>query len=254
MALSLCDWLDNDVSHLKSQSIRWLSENHFFRDPIRPVYSDDSYFFAPADGIIVYQREVAKNEPIVEIKGRKFCIQDAMHDMSYDRKSLVIGIFMTFYDVHVNRVPYSGRLSYRLLEPIDTHIHPMLDVEKHLLEDLRVEMSAADYLYSNQRILNRILAPALRQHYYVLQIADFDVDSILPFDLKQNQPVSQNRRFSQIRYGSQVDLIVPLSERFEFIPTQEIGMHVEAGIDTLIKITERDNSPAGDGRSPERAK
>ncbi len=78
----------------------------------------------------------------------------------------------------------------------------------------------------------------------MLQIADFDVDSILPFELKQNRPFSQNKRFSQIRYGSQVDLIVPLSERFEFTPTQQTGMHVEAGIDTLIKITEKESPVA----------
>ena len=47
---------------------------------------------------------------------------------------------------------------------------------------------------------------------------------------------SQNERFSQIRYGSQVELIVPLSERFEFEFIQDTGVHVEAGLDPLIKI------------------
>lgn len=242
MAKSLDAWLDNDLSHVKTKSVRWLSENHFFRDPIRPIYSDISYFFAPADGVIVYQLQVKPDERIVDIKGRKFSVRDAMRDPSYDKESLVIGIFMTFYDVHVNRVPFPGRLSYKVLEPIDTHNYPMLDVEKGLLEDLHVDMTRASYLHNNQRVLNRIFAPDLNQSYYVLQVADFDVDSILPFELKQNQPVSQNKRFSQIRYGSQVDLIVPLSERFDFTPTQETGMHVEAGIDTLIKITEKEAS------------
>ena len=61
----------------------------------------------------------------------------------------------------------------------------------------------------------------------------------MPFALKQNQPACQNRRFSQIRYGSQVDLIIPLSKRFEFEPLQKPLMHVEAGIDPLVHITER---------------
>jgi len=73
----------------------------------------------------------------------------------------------------------------------------------------------------------------------MLQIADYDVDCIVPFKLKQNQPVFQGQRFSQVRYGSQVDLVVPLSSRFEFEPVQETGDHVEAGTDPLIRITER---------------
>jgi len=40
-----------------------------------------------------------------------------------------------------------------------------------------------------------------------------------------------------IRYGSQVDLIVPLSSRLDLTPLQNTGDHVEAGIDPLIKVT-----------------
>ena len=59
---------------------------------------------------------------------------------------------------------------------------------------------------------------------YLLQIADFDVDSITPFKLAQNRRFDQNQRFSQIRYGSQVDLIVPLSDRYELTPLLEPTM------------------------------
>jgi phosphatidylserine decarboxylase len=76
----------------------------------------------------------------------------------------------------------------------------------------------------------------------MLQIADYDVDCVTPFELKQNQPVEQGERFSQVRYGSQVDLIVPLSTRFEFKPMQSTGVHVEAGIDPLIKVTPKSDS------------
>lgn len=239
MAKTLGEWLDCDVHPVKDRPVRWLSQNHFFRDPIRPIYSDSSYFFSPADGIILYQKQVSPDDCVVDIKGKTFSLQDAMRDPSYDRESLVIGVFMTFYDVHVNRIPFAGRLSYRELECLDTYNYPMLDVEKSIVQDLRIRMNSAHYLHNNQRMLNRIYASDLDQYYYILQIADFDVDSIIPFELKQNQPCEQNQRFSQIRYGSQVDLIVPLSERYEFALTQEAGTHVEAGIDTLIRISEK---------------
>jgi phosphatidylserine decarboxylase len=62
----------------------------------------------------------------------------------------------------------------------------------------------------------------------------------MPFELRQNQPVAQGSRFSQIRYGSQVDLIVPLSSRWDFAPIQSTHSHVEAGIDPLVEVKERD--------------
>lgn len=239
MAKSIEEWIRTDVAGVKDRGVKWLSESFFFRDPSRPVFCDSSYFFSPADGTIIYQQRVAPGDCLVDIKGKAYSLQDAMRDPTYDQESLVIGIFMTFYDVHVNRIPLAGRLSYRELDPIDTYNYPMLDIEKRLVLEAVVAPNEATYLHNNQRMLNRIYSPDLRQEYFILQIADFDVDSITPFQLKQNQPVAQNKRFSQIRYGSQVDLIVPLSARFEFELVQETGSHVEAGLDPLIRIIDR---------------
>jgi len=239
MVKKLQDWIETDVRPYQDKSVAWLSQYHFFRDPIRPTYSDLSCFFAPADGVILYQREVRPDECIVEIKGRAYSLQEAMRDPHYESPSLVIGIFMTFFDVHINRIPYPGQLSYREIDPIDTYNHPMLDVEKSILAELRIPKDSLEYLHHNQRMINRIYSTVLGQSYYMLQIADYDVDCVTPFNLKQNQPVDQGRRFSQVRYGSQVDLIVPLSDRFDFAPIQEVGDHVEAGIDPIIRVIEK---------------
>ncbi len=247
MAKSLHEWVATDVEQVKHKPLSWLSQYHFFRDPTRAVCSDTSYLFAPADGIILYQKVVEPHECIVDIKGQPHSLRDAMRDQAYDKTSLVIAIFMTFFDVHINRIPFPGRLSYRPLEPIESFNRPMLEVERSILDDLRVPPGGADYLHSNQRMLNRIDSPQLGERYYILQIADYDVDSIMPFQLKQNHPCYQGQRFSQIRYGSQVDLILPLSEHFDFVPTQEVATHVEAGIDTLVAIRPR-TTRAQDGR------
>src|SRR6266480_1409609 len=240
MAKNLGEWVDSDVRSRQEKGLKWLSEEYFFRDPARPIFSDSTYFFAPADGILLYQQTVMPDDPIVEIKGKAYSLRDAMRDPFYDHQSMVIGIFMTFFDVHVNRIPFAGRLWYEELEAIHTYNHPMLPVEKSLVQDLCINLNQAGYLHSNQRMINKIYAPELGQHYYVLQIADYDVDSITPYQLKQNRPFAQNQRFSQIRYGSQVDLIVPLRDpltvRFRFVPNLEPGMHVEAGVDPLIQI------------------
>jgi phosphatidylserine decarboxylase len=236
VAKTLSAWLEEDVAQVKDEPLSWLSQRYFFRDPSRPAYADPSYFFSPADGIILYQRVVKPDEPVLDIKGRPYSLRSAMRDPAYDRTSLVVGIFMTFYDVHVNRLPYTGRLSYQLLGCIDTINHPMLEVEKAILAQLRLPPVEVEYLHHNQRVLNRVDSPYLDDPYYVLQIADYDVDCITPFELRQNQPNQQGGRFSQIRYGSQVDLIVPLSEAYELDCIHDDGTHVEAGVDPIINI------------------
>ena len=241
MAKSLQEWTDTDVSQAKGKSMQWLSEYHFFRDPVRPIFSDRSYFFAPADGIILYQKQVMPDACLVDIKGKTYSLQDAMRDERYDQESLVIGIFMTVYDVHINRIPFPGNLSYTELPPITSYNFPMIDLEQSLLEDLRVSPQNATYLHNNQRMLNRVYAADLQQWYYILQMADYDVSSIVPFRLGTNQPYYQNQRFSQIRFGSQVDLIIPVSERYDFVPTQETGMHIESGLDTLVKVVPKNH-------------
>ncbi|MEM8770092.1 MAG: phosphatidylserine decarboxylase [Pseudomonadota bacterium] len=240
MAKTLKDWVKTDVAKVKKKPLKWLSEEYFFRVPTRPLYSDAEFMFAPADGIILYQKWVKPDAPIVDIKGKPYSLRDAMRDDDYNEESLVIGIFMTMYDVHVNRIPYAGYLSYRELEPISSYNCPMLDIEKGLIDELMVRNTNSVYLHNNQRLLNRIYAPELQQWYYILQIADYDVDCITPFDLSQNEAVSQTEPFSQIRFGSQVDLILPKSSLFEFETLQDCGMHVEGGVDPIIRIHAHD--------------
>jgi phosphatidylserine decarboxylase len=239
MAKMLSEWLASEVKEYRDKPVEWLSQYFFFRDPPRPMYTDSAYFFSPADGIVLYQKTVRPDEPLVMIKGKPYTLQTAFRDKYFQETCLVTGIFMTFYDVHVNRVPYSGRLSYRLLDPIDTFNHPMLELETHLLDDLGVPDSPGIYLQYNERVLNRVDAFELGQSYYILQIADYDVDAITPFELRQNQPCRQGARFSQIRYGSQVDLVIPLSRRYDLVPLQGPNMHVEAGIDPVVGIRDK---------------
>ena len=124
------------------------------------------------------------HESLVEIKGKAYSLQDALRDRDYDQPSLVIGIFMTFFDVHVNRIPYPGQLSYKELDPIDTYNHPMLEVEREILDELRVATESLEYLRHNQRVVNRISSVEFGDTYYLLQIADYDVDCITPFELR----------------------------------------------------------------------
>lgn len=236
MAKTLEEWLDSDVAELLKLPTGDLSNTFFFRDPPRTNFINNEYFFSPADGTILYQKFITNpKDPVVEIKGVNYTLQDVMCDPTYDTPSLVIGIFMSFYDVHINRIPYSGVLKYDPIESIESTNKPMLALEKDILNKA-INPNNLDYLKNNERMFNEIYSPALDYSYYLIQIADEDVDVIAPFAKYQNTYLTQNERFSLIRWGSQVDLVLPLDERYNFELVHPVTTHVEAGVDTLVKL------------------
>ena len=242
MAEKLEDWLNGEVKELSKLPVAELSNTFFFRDPVRPTYIDNEHFYSPADGTILYQKIVSPGEQVLEIKGIDYTIQDVMGDKDYNKPSLVIGIFMSFYDVHINRIPYGGVLKYKNLEPIESTNKPMLAVEKDILNKV-INPNNMDYLKFNERMSNQIYVSSLDYTYHIIQIVDEDVNVIAPFK-KQQDFCTQNERFSLIRWGSQVDLVLPLDDRFKFEILLDETNHVNAGLDKLIKIIHNDLKPS----------
>jgi phosphatidylserine decarboxylase len=236
MSKTLTQWIKTDVAKLEKKSVEEMSSLYFFRDPIRPNFIDNEHFYSPADGVILYQKIVEPNENIVEIKGIEYTIKDAMQDAFFDKKCLVIGIFMSYYDPHYNRIPYGGILSYTRLDSIESTNRPMLALEKDIL-NATVNPNNMDYIKNNESMLNTIYVPSLDYTYYVQQIADEDIDTICHFNQDQNESFSQNQKFSLIRYGSQCNLYLPLDDRYEFELCEQDHMHVESGVDKLVKIS-----------------
>ena len=142
---------------------------------------------------------------------------------------------MSFYDVHINRILYGGILKYKPLDVIESMNKPMLGVEKDILRK-KINPANMEYLKYNERMWNQIYSPSLDYTYYLIQIADEDVNVISHFTNNQNDIFSQNERFSQIRWGSQVDLVLPLDDRFDFELCLDDAMHVNAGLDQLVRI------------------
>ncbi|MGE5676339.1 MAG: phosphatidylserine decarboxylase family protein [Mycobacterium leprae] len=70
----------------------------FFRDPERPIPGDDRTVVSPADGRVMYIREV--EEPRF-IQG----------------KSIQVSIFLSIFNVHINRMPVGGTIGYRDYAP-----------------------------------------------------------------------------------------------------------------------------------------
>ena len=151
---------------------------------------------------------------------------------------LVIGIFLTAMDVHINRIPTNGFLKHDHLDSLKTNNLTMREMEKQILDELDFDYDKMNYALVNERVKNTIYFPYLNQPYYLLQIADFEVDVISHFR-DQNEYFTQGERFSAIHLGSQVDLIIPFINpilEFESMVDDKIRFHVEAGVDELVKI------------------
>jgi len=203
----------------------------FFRNPSRtpPV---ESGLVSPADGTVVYVRKVGPHEEVVSIKkGVRATIHDLLRE-EVDGTKLVIGIFMSPFDVHYNRAPLSGTVDF-------IRRHPALGENLHMgamhwrtLLNRAPHYEGSMHIIQNERTVTRFVADyrGAKLPYYVVQIGARTVNGIDSY-LRPGQRVERGRTFGMIRIGSQVDLIVPWRADFETLVRP--GEIVRAG-ETLI--------------------
>jgi phosphatidylserine decarboxylase len=238
------EWLARpDVRQAREASLPELVSEKFFRDPMRPLRYDPYTFYSPADGFVLYSLTVGPSERIVAVKGRNLTTRELLQDPEYFVRSLVVGVFLTFYDVHVNRMPTDGYVHFR--RPPALGDESMIPVEASILGHGNLNPNDLAYAFTNERVVTRVYSPRIQQSYYLVQIADREVDTISLF-VQDGECVKQGQRFGAIRFGSQVDLIVPLrNTRFKFTNLVEgrTLYHVEAGMDLLVKAEPNDANP-----------
>ena len=230
------EWLArDDVRQVRDASLSEVMSEKFFREPMRPLHYDPATFYSPADGFVLYSLIVAADERILEVKGRSLTTRELLQDESYSARSLVVGVFITFYDVHVNRLPTDGYVHFR--RPPQLGAETMVPVEASILKGQQVNRNDLGYAFTNERVITRVYNPRMRQFYYLVQIADREVDTISLF-AEEGAYLKQGQRFGAIRYGSQVDLILPVtgSHKFESLVDGKSLYHVEAGVDPLVRV------------------
>ena len=167
----------------------------FFRNPNRSLTPDNNRIFAPADGKIIIIEEADENE--------------YFHD-----KRLQVSIFMSPLNVHVNRYPVSGEVTY-------TKYHPgKYLVAWHPKSSLLNERSTVVVKAPNgQEILFRQIAGALARR-------------IVTYSKTGDQAV-QGADFGFIKFGSRVDIFLPLDAKINVEPGQ-----ISKGNKTIIATFE----------------
>jgi len=147
----------------------------FFRKPSRVLITDDNTIYAPADGTVMV-------------------IEETNEDEYFKDKRIQVSIFMSVWNVHINWFPISGIIKY-------CKYHP----GKFLIA--RLPKSSTE----NERT-SVVLEDKNTRQILVRQIAGIVARRIICY-AKEEKEVTQNSEMGFIRFGSRVDVFLPLDAK-----------------------------------------
>ena len=156
----------------------------FFRNPSRGITINDNHIIAPADGKVVVIEEVVETE-------------------YFNEKRLQISIFMSPVNVHINRYPINGIVKY-------SKYHPGLFlVAWHPKSSTDNERTTIVVEHNNgQKVLFRQIAGALAR-----RIVNY---------AKEGDKAVQGDEFGFIKFGSRVDVFLPLGTKLDVKIDQDV--------------------------------
>lgn len=179
----------------------------FFRNPRRKIPAGES-ILSPADGTVVYVKRLVEGEPAVSLKnGRSMEVGEIVRE-HVEQPKMLVGIFMSPFNVHYNRTPLSGRVeSVVHSEPRTANSHMGSMHWRCLLQRFPLYENSP-HLLSNERtvIKLRTVFRGSEMFLYLVQIAGGSVRGIDSF-VQVGQEVRRGEVFGLIRVGSQVDLV-----------------------------------------------
>jgi phosphatidylserine decarboxylase len=173
----------------------------FFRDPVRTTPRGDKFIIAPADGLITM---ITKVPPPPQLRG-----PDGLADGEYSR----VSIFMSVFDVHINRAPIAGRVR-RIVYVPGKFINADLDKASEDNERQHLLIEGADGLKIG-----------------FTQIAGLVARRILSF-VREGDAVEAGQRVGLIRFGSRVDVYLPAGTA----PQVLLGQRAIAGETVLGQV------------------
>jgi len=168
----------------------------FFRDPPREVPSDPAAIVSPADGRVV--------------------VVGKARDPYRDCDALKISVFMNVFNVHSNRSPVDGTVT---------------GVQYHAGSFLNAALDKASMENERNALLIRLTGGA---EITCVQVAGLVARRILCY-VGKDKPLVRGERYGFIRFGSRVDLYLPLDAQ----PAAAIGDKVYAAETVLARLPAR---------------
>jgi len=170
----------------------------FFRDPHREIPDEKDILLAPADGKITDITEVEETE---YIKGQV----------------LRIGIFLSVFDVHINRAPCGGVVRY---------------IQKHpgkCLNAMRAEAASAQ----NEANSVGIECPEHPVRMVMVKQITGAIARRIVCGCEVGDSLAAGERFGMIKFGSRTELFLPSDERAEILVKK--GDTVRAGTTIMVR-------------------
>ena len=165
---------------------------YFFRVPNRKIKTSKNVVFAPCDGKIVQIREVEETE-------------------FFKQKKILVSIFMSPLNVHSNHYPIDGNVVY-------TKYHPgKFLVAWNPKSSTKNERSSVVIENTKISVLVRQIAGALARRIVTYS--------------KRNEQVTSGEELGFIKFGSRVDLYLPLSTEINV----KLNEKVKAKISIIAK-------------------
>lgn len=174
----------------------------FFRDPERRCPRDNNLLLAPADGLITEIETIAETS---FIKG----------------PALRIGIFLSIFDVHINRAPCNVRIG-KITYQKGKYLNAMNPQSGRLNESNELQMIRTDS--PKDKLIVRQVSGAIARRIVCA--------------VSEGQELTGGERFGMIKFGSRTELYVPVQENAKCVV--KIGDKVKAGLTPLIKYEIRD--------------
>ncbi len=175
----------------------WFEAVSFFRDPERTLPTDPRLLLSPADGRVTHLEEV--NDPDFP-GGRAFRIS----------------IFLSVFNVHVNRIPRAGRV-----------------VNVRYFPGCFLDARSAECAVRNEQLWLDLEEKVTRRPVRVKQISGAIARRIV-CQVKVGEEVQAGDRFGMIKYGSRTDVLIPAGEDFEVLV--RVGDAVRGGSVALLQF------------------
>ncbi len=156
---------------------------YFFRDPEREIPEGEGVIVSPADGTVL-------------------SIEQVDHAPFLDGPAQKVSIFLSILNVHINRAPIEGQVTYR-------HYHPGKFFPANM------DKASAD----NEQ--NSIGIDDNGYKVLVKQIAGIVARRIVCW-VDNGSRLSRGERFGLIRFGSRTELYLPPGARIEVTPGQKV--------------------------------
>ncbi|MEI8393418.1 MAG: phosphatidylserine decarboxylase [Rhodospirillaceae bacterium] len=182
---------------------------YFFRDPRRVTPVRPGLLISPADGKIT---GIAKVVPPAEIG-------------LGDAEVYKISIFLSVFDVHINRVPIDSTVEAKVYFP-GKHINACLDKASVDNERLAMRLRLVD---------GRAIG--------VVQIAGLIARRIVSW-VAEGQPVKAGERFGMIKFGSRADVYLPEGVS----PLVTLGQYMAGGETVLADLQSNEPPRVGEVR------